>query len=477
MTGQSIRVKPKIEHNCGLYGVHNCDGASELTYIGLYALQHRGQESAGMVAFDGTTLSIHHGMGLVHEIFNADVLSKLRGAFAIGHNRYSTTGSPRAANTQPILINYKGGQLAIAHNGNLVNSRELRLQLEEQGSIFQSTMDTEVIVHLIASSRRETLLDRIIDALSRVQGAYSLLLISGDEMFAIKDPWGFRPLSYARFNSGHVVSSETCGFDIIGADYVRELEPGEILHFTREGVTSHHPFPAAKRAHCVFEFIYFSRPDSVIFGKSADLARRMFGRRLAQEHPVEADLVISVPDSSNSAAIGYAEELGIPLDIGLIRNHYIGRTFIQPLQKQRDIGVRIKFNPVRGVLKKKRVVIVDDSIVRGTTSKKLVEMIRSAGAKEVHLRIASPPIRFPCFYGIDMPTKGELIGSRRSIEEIREFLGVDSLGYLSLEGLLASAPVPGGDLCHACFSGDYPIAVAEEYDKFMHERTHNVSRR
>jgi amidophosphoribosyltransferase len=310
-----------------------------------------------------------------------------------------------------------------------------------------------------------------------VQGAYSLLLISGDEMFAIKDPWGFRPLSYARFNSGHVVSSETCGFDIIGADYVRELEPGEILHFTREGVTSHHPFPAAKRAHCVFEFIYFSRPDSVIFGKSADLARRMFGRRLAQEHPVEADLVISVPDSSNSAAIGYAEELGIPLDIGLIRNHYIGRTFIQPLQKQRDIGVRIKFNPVRGVLKKKRVVIVDDSIVRGTTSKKLVEMIRSAGAKEVHLRIASPPIRFPCFYGIDMPTKGELIGSRRSIEEIREFLGVDSLGYLSLEGLLASAPVPGGDLCHACFSGDYPIAVAEEYDKFMHERTHNVSRR
>jgi amidophosphoribosyltransferase len=430
-----------------------------------------------MVAFDGTTLNMHHGMGLVHEIFNADVLSKLRGAFAIGHNRYSTTGSPRAANTQPILINYKGGQLAIAHNGNLVNSRELRLQLEEQGSIFQSTMDTEVIVHLIASSRRETLLDRIIDALSRVQGAYSLLLISGDEMFAIKDPWGFRPLSYARFNSGHVVSSETCGFDIIGADYVRELEPGEILHFTREGVTSHHPFPAAKRAHCVFEFIYFSRPDSVIFGKSADLARRMFGRRLAQEHPVEADLVISVPDSSNSAAIGYAEELGIPLDIGLIRNHYIGRTFIQPLQKQRDIGVRIKFNPVRGVLKKKRVVIVDDSIVRGTTSKKLVEMIRSAGAKEVHLRIASPPIRFPCFYGIDMPTKGELIGSRRSIEEIREFLGVDSLGYLSLEGLLASAPVPGGDLCHACFSGDYPIAVAEEYDKFMHERTHNVSRR
>lgn len=477
MTERFHRFKPKIEHNCGVYGVYNCERAAELVYIGLYALQHRGQESAGIVAYDGVTHNLHRGMGLVNEVFNAEVLARLCGEFAIGHNRYSTTGSSRPVNVQPLLINYKGGQLAIAHNGNLVNSGGLRRQLEENGSIFQSTMDTEVIVHLIASSREDTLLARIIDALGKVEGAYSLLILSGEEMFAIKDPRGWRPLSFARFNSGYVVSSETCGFDIIGAQYEREVEPGEVLHLTRKGVASYHPFPPAKKAHCVFEFIYFSRPDSVIFGKSADLARRMFGRRLAQEHPVEADLVISVPDSSNSAAIGYAEELGIPLDIGLIRNHYVGRTFIQPLQGQRDIGVRIKFNPVKGVLKKKRVVIVDDSIVRGTTSKKLVEMLRSAGAKEVHLRIASPPIRFPCFYGIDMPTKGELIAAQKTVEEIRQYLGVESLAYLSLEGLLESAPVPDEDLCHACFSGQYPTPVAEEYDKFMHEKSHGTHSR
>jgi amidophosphoribosyltransferase len=337
MTRHSHRIEPKIEHNCGIYGVYNCEHASEIVYIGLYALQHRGQESAGIVAHDGVTHNLYRGMGLVNEVFDADVLSRLPGAFAIGHNRYSTTGASRSINIQPLLINYKGGQLAIAHNGNLVNSGGLRQQLEESGSIFQSTMDTEVIVHLIATSRKSTLLERVVDALSKVEGAYSLLILSGKEMFAIKDPRGWRPLSFARFNSGYIVSSETCGFDIIGAEYMREVEPGEILHFTREGVKSYHPFPPGKKAHCVFEFIYFSRPDSIIFGKSADLARRMFGHRLAQEHPVEADLVISVPDSSNSAAIGYAQELGIPLDIGLIRNHYIGRTFIQPLQKQRDI--------------------------------------------------------------------------------------------------------------------------------------------
>jgi amidophosphoribosyltransferase len=464
---------PKIKHHCGIYGVYQCEHASQLTFTGLYALQHRGQESAGIVSFNGHSHFIHRGMGLVNEIFNESMLSRLEGDIAIGHNRYSTTGSPRLINAQPLLINYKDGQLAIAHNGNLVNSQALRAELEERGSIFQSTMDTEVIVHLIATSREKTLLDRIIDALSRVEGAYSLLILSGDELFAIKDPHGWRPLSIARLNDGHIVSSETCGFDIIGAEYIREVEPGEIIHFTPRGFESHQPFPKDRRAHCVFEFVYFSRPDSVIFGKSADLARRRYGRQLAIEHPVEADRVISVPDSSNSAAIGFAQESGIPLDIGLIRNHYIGRTFIHPFQQVRDLSVKIKFNPVKGVLKNKRVVLVDDSIVRGTTSKKLVSLLRAAGATEVHLRIASPPIRFPCFYGIDMPTRKELVASRMSIEETKEYLNVDSLGYLSLEGMLACTPLPDEDLCHACFSGNYPIKNEEEYDKLVLEKGHN----
>lgn len=475
MARKVLHYDPKIKHHCGVYAAYRCEGAAELTYIGLYALQHRGQESAGIVTFDGKQHHIHRGMGLVNEVFNEEIISSLKGDIAIGHNRYSTTGSSLLLNAQPILINYKNGQLAIAHNGNLVNSGKLRHFLENNGSIFQSTMDTEVIVHLIASSRGRNLLDKIIDALNKVSGAYSLLILSGEELFAIKDPYGWRPLSVARLGDGYIVSSESCGFDIIGAEYVRELEPGEILHLNPEGITSHHPFPSVKRAHCVFEFIYFSRPDSIIFGKSADLARRRFGRRLAREHPVDADCVISVPDSSNSAALGYAEESGLLLEIGLIRNHYIGRTFIHPFQQLRDLSVKIKFNPVKGVLRNKRVVIVDDSIVRGTTSKKLINMVRAAGAKEVHLRISSPPICSPCFYGIDMPTKEELIASRMSVEQIRDNLEVDSLGYLSLEGLLSSSPLPDEDLCHACFSGDYPIREQDEYDKFLHERNHSLT--
>ncbi len=475
MTRTNHLSHPKIEHNCGLYGVYNCERAAELVYIGLYALQHRGQESAGIVSRDDTGHHMHRGMGLVSEVFDSPTLTRLSGNIAIGHNRYSTTGSSRLINTQPLLINYKDGNLAIAHNGNLVNSGELRKTLEERGSIFQSTMDTEVIVHLIASSKERTLLDRVIDALGKVQGAYSLLILSGDELLAVKDPRSWRPLCLGRLESGYVISSESCGFDILGVEYVREIEAGEVLHLSSDGLRSHHPFPGERKAHCVFEFIYFSRPDSVIFGQNADLARRRYGRKLAEEHPADADLVISVPDSSNSAAIGYAEEQGIPLDIGLIRNHYIGRTFIHPVQNVRDLNVRIKFNPVRGVLKKKRVVLVDDSIVRGTTSKKLVNMLRSAGAGEVHVRIASPPITHPCFYGIDMPTRDELIASGMTVEDIRNYLAVDSLGYLSLEGLLASTPVPDEDLCHACFSGDYPIRNCnEEYDKYLHERSHNM---
>ncbi len=475
MTEKNHPFSPRIKHHCGVYGVYRCDQAAELAYVGLYALQHRGQESAGIVSYDGTNHHIHRGMGLISEIFNEEKLAQLPGNIAIGHNRYSTTGSSQLLNAQPILINFKDGQLAIAHNGNLVNSGKLRRSLEDRGSIFQSTMDTEVIVHLIASSKENTLTGRIIDALSKVEGAYSLIILLGEDMYAVKDPHSWRPLCIGRLGEGYVISSETCGLDIIGAEYMRELEPGEIVHLNPDGLDSYQPFPRVQRKQCVFEFIYFSRPDSVIFGKSADLARRKYGRKLALEHPVDADRVISVPDSSNSAAIGFAEESALPLDIGLIRNHYIGRTFIHPFQHVRDISVKIKFNPVKGVLNNKRIVVIDDSIVRGTTSKKLVSMLRTAGASEVHLRISSPPIRFPCFYGIDMPTRRELIASQMSVEAIREFLGVDSLGYLSLPGLLSSTPLPDDELCHACFSGEYPIRIKgdEEYDKFIHERSRN----
>jgi amidophosphoribosyltransferase len=460
-----------IHDECGVFGIYGARRAAGLTYLGLYALQHRGQEGAGIVSSDGQKIFQHKGPGLVNDIFESkDVLSKLKGKIAIGHNRYSTTGSSSLVNIQPILITYKGKQLAIAHNGNLTNSYTLRNSLEKDGSIFQTTSDSEIILHLIARSRKRKVKDEIAEALSFVKGAYSLVFLTKDSLVAARDPYGFRPLALGRINNAWVVASETCAFDMIGARYLRDVQPGEIVIINEKGISSFSPFKKVKHAFCIFEFIYFARPDSVIYEENVDKIRRRLGWQLAKEKPVNADLVISVPDSSNTATLGYSEESGIKYDMGLIRNHYIGRTFIHPDQKIRDLDARIKYNPVRGVLKGKKIVIVDDSIVRGTTSRKLIKMIRTAGVKEVHFRVSSPPIISPCFYGIDMPTKQELIASSKSVEEIRKFLDVDSLGYLSLEGMLSMHSLHKGDFCVACFSGKYPTKIEQNSGKYVLER-------
>ncbi|HEX9632983.1 MAG TPA: amidophosphoribosyltransferase [Gemmatimonadales bacterium] len=446
---------------CGIFGVSGVPEAAQLVYLGLYALQHRGQESAGMVAVDDEGQArAYRGMGLVNDVFSAETLRELRGDLAIGHTRYSTTGSSVLANAQPGLVNYHGGALALAHNGNLTNARDVRADLVRQGSIFQSSSDSEVLVHLIARSDARRVEDQILDALERVEGAYSLVLTIGRTLYAIVDARGFRPLVLGRLGAGWVVASETCALDIVGASLVRELEPGQWLKIQDGRVVDLPPLPAAPSRRCVFELVYFSRPDSTVFGRSVDHVRRALGHRLAEEHPAPgADCVFSVPDSSNAMALGFAESSGIKLEHGLIRNHYVGRTFINPGQAARVAKVRIKFNPVQEVIAGKRVVVVDDSLVRGTTSRELVHMLRQSGAREVHFRLASPPITGPCYYGIDTPTRAELIASSHSIEEIREHLGVDSLGYLSLEGMLAAAG-PDDRYCHACFSGDYPTDVA-----------------
>ena len=451
-----------MHESCGVFGIYNHPRAAEIAYLGLRALQHRGQESAG-IAVAGSRIAVHRGMGLVNQVFrHAEVLEPLAGSLAIGHNRYSTTGSSTIANAQPLVIDFKAGQLAAAHNGNLVNADCLRAEMEQDGSIFSSTTDTEVIMHLIARSKRETIDAMILDALSYVKGAYSLLFLTTRALFAARDPRGVRPLILGRLESGHVVSSETCAFDLIGAEMIREIEPGEMISIRDNEITSY-TIPCfgnrPKPAHCVFEFIYFSRPDSFVFGKNVDRVRRKLGRQLANEHPAPgADLVIGVPDSATTAALGFSEESRIRFDIGLIRNHYVGRTFIQPAQAHRDLGVRIKFNPVKGVLKGKKIVLVDDSIVRGTTMKKIVNLLKTADPAEIHLRISSPPIVCPCFYGIDMPTKQELIASSAAVEEIRAYLEVDSLGYLSIDGMLSIMPPPKEHFCCACFNGEYPIA-------------------
>lgn len=459
-----------IHEECGVFGIYGARRAAELTYLGLYALQHRGQEGTGIVSSNGEKIYQSKGPGLVNDVFaRKEVLAKLKGKIAIGHNRYSTTGSSSLVNIQPILITYKGKQLAIGHNGNLTNSRTLRGRLEKGGSIFQTTSDSEIILHLIARSRKREVKDEITEALSHVKGAYSLVFLTRDSLVAARDPSGFRPLALGRLNNAWVVASETCAFDMIGAKYVRDIQPGEILVINQKGLSSSSPFKKVKHAFCIFEFIYFSRPDSIIYQENTDKIRRRLGRQLAKENPVDADLVISVPDSSNTATLGYSEESGIKYDMGLIRNHYIGRTFIHPDQEIRDLDARIKYNPVRGVLKGKRVVIVDDSIVRGTTSRKLIKMIRHAGAKEVHFRVSCPPIISPCFYGIDMPTKEELIASSKSVEEIRRYLNVDTLGYLSLEGMLSMHSLPKEDFCVACFSGKYPTKVEQNSGKYVLE--------
>jgi amidophosphoribosyltransferase len=454
-----------FHEECGIFGVSGNREAAHLTYLGLYALQHRGQESAGIVTWDGETSFQHRAMGLASQVFDGETLNRLPGSVALGHVRYSTTGQSRLMNAQPILVRFRGGSLAAAHNGNLVDSERLRASLEAKGSIFRTTTDTETILHLVArahSVRGTPSVDDvpsvIEEALQGVQGAYSILLTIDGRMAAIRDPRGYRPLCFGRLRrGGWVVASESCALDIVGAELEREVEPGEIVLFDEGGVESRR-FGGAdhSRSFCIFEFIYFSRPDSIISGVSVEGVRRALGRRLAKEQPADGDVVISVPDSSNSAALGYSEASGIPLEFGLIRNHYIGRTFIHPRQSLRDLKVRIKYNPVREALAGRSVVVVDDSIVRGTTSRKLMRMIRDAGAKEVHLRVASPPIRFSCFYGIDTPTREELVASTSDVPEIAGFIGVDSLGYLSLDGLLASVPPPKDGYCVACFDGAYP---------------------
>ena len=446
---------------CGVFAVFGHEEAAKLAYLGLYALQHRGQESAGMVATDGTGLRVEKGMGLVQEIFTPEVIARLRGTSAIGHTRYSTAGDTSLSNAQPLVSDCNKGKLALAHNGNLTNASELRRTLEHKGSIFQTTSDTEVIVHLVARSKIGNLAGAIADALGQVEGAYSLLILTRDEIFAIRDPRGFRPLALGKLHDAWVIASETCAFDLIGAEYEREIEPGEMLRISRSGVESIRFAPEKPHQYCIFEHVYFSRPDSIVFGRPVNLSRERLGRLLAREHPAAADMVVPVPDSGVPAAIGYASESGLPFRMGLIRNHYVGRTFIEPEQAIRDFGVRLKLNPVRRLLEGKRVVLVDDSIVRGTTSRKIVRMMRDAGAVEVHMRISCPPTISPCHYGVDTPTKNELIAARNSIEQIREFTGADSLGYLSLENLRAAVEDREGKFCTSCYTGIYPTELVQ----------------
>ena len=443
---------------CGVFGVRGHPDAAALTHLGLYSLQHRGQESAGIVAVggDGTARTVR-AMGLVADKFSPEAIADLTGSTAIGHTRYSTTGSSTIENAQPVLARFREGHIALAHNGNLTNSSELRFELEDLGSIFASTMDSEVIVHRMARSRSATAEEKLADALRGVEGAYSAVVLAGDTLLAARDPRGWRPLVMGRLDGAVIFASETCALDIVGATFEREIEAGEIVAVDSSGVRSTRPLPPAESRKCVFEYVYFARPDSSIFGGSVDRARRELGRQLAREAPVpNADLVFSVPDSSNSAALGYAEQSGLQLELALIRNHYVGRTFLQPTQAGRDAKVKVKYNAVREVLDGKSVVMVDDSIVRGTTTRGLVAMVRGAGAREVHLRVSSPPITGPCYYGIDTPTREELIAANFTVPEIAAKLEVDSLAYLSLEGMLGAVPKGPKGFCHACFSGDYP---------------------
>ncbi|MEW5746344.1 MAG: amidophosphoribosyltransferase [Nitrospirota bacterium] len=459
------RIPPfhDIHEECGVFGVYNHPEAANLTYLGLYALQHRGQEGAGICSSDGKTLHVEKAIGLVADIFSEKRLRRLPGTSAIGHNRYSTAGGGGLKNVQPLMANYALGSIAVAHNGNLVNVDQLRERLEAEGAIFQSTSDSETVLHLIARSKSDDPYERILGALRNVKGAFSLLFLREDEMIAVRDPFGVRPLAIGRVDDAYVVASETCAFDLIGGEYVRDVEPGEMVIINRKGLRSLKALYSPRKAHCIFEFIYFARPDSYIFNHlCVNTVRKNMGRQLARESGIDADIVIPVPDSGVPAALGFAEESRIPFDFGLIRNHYVGRTFIEPKQSIRHFGVKIKLNPVRDLLQGKKVVVVDDSIVRGTTSKKIVKMIRElGGAKEVHMRICSPPTIGPCFYGIDTPTRQELIASSHLIEEIRKYITADSLAYISLPGLKSIIPNPE-DYCSACFDNNYPITFPKE---------------
>ncbi len=456
----------KPRHECGVCGIYGHEDAAKLAYFGLYALQHRGQESAGIVASNGEQVTIHKDMGLVPEVFSEQNLQKLSGHMAVGHVRYSTTGESNIINTQPFLVNHKGLPLSVAHNGNLTNSISLRQKLEQQGSIFQTSMDSEIVVHLMARYLEQGLKEAITHTFTDIQGAYSLLLMTQDTMIAVRDPHGFRPLCLGKLrNGGWVVASETCALDLIEAEYIREIEPGEVLIINKEGIDSLFPWEPCQPSFCIFEHVYFARPDSDVFGFNVYRARKRMGEILARETNIDADFVMPFPDSGNYAAIGYSNASGIPMEMGMIRNHYVGRTFIQPTQSMRDFSVRVKLNPVRCLLRGRRVIIVEDSIIRGTTGRSRVKSLRQAGAKEVHMVVSCPPTRHACYYGIDFPSCDQLVAADNTIEGIRDYLGLDSLSYLSVEGLVEATGLSKDHFCLACFTGNYPILPDKNFTK------------
>lgn len=479
----NLDYNARPRHYCGLFGIYGHPNAAELTYYGLYALQHRGQESAGITASDGIDLRTHKGMGLVGQVFDKNILRSLSGHLALGHVRYSTTGSSNIKNAQPLVVDCARGQIAIGHNGNLTNAARLRDELEARGSIFQTTCDSEIVLHLLARPFDGDRVHSLENVMRRIQGAYSLLIMGEDELIGVRDPYGFRPLVLGKLpvtgvegtahHIAYVLASETCALDLIQAEYVRDIAPGEIILINKDGLHSVNPWAGTQQQHafCIFEYIYFARPDSNIMGRSVAEVRTNLGRRLAQENPVIADLVIPVPDSGNWAAMGYAEQSGIPYGNAFVRNHYIGRTFLQPSQLIRDFGVRVKLNLINEMVRGKRVVVVDDSIVRGTTARSRVTTLRQAGAKEVHMRVSCPPHMWPCPYGIDFPTRKELMAANNTLEQIRDFLGADSLGYLSWDGMVAATGLPASEFCTACYTGDYPSPIEDEMNKFgMEER-------
>jgi len=455
-------LKGGFRDECGVFGIYGHPEAARMAYLGLYQLQHRGQESCGIVSSDGRELRSERAMGLVSEVFTEERLNRLPGSAAIGHTRYSTAGEVSVREAQPFLIACKHGQVAICHNGNLPFATDARKQLEREGAIFSSTSDTEVILHQLARSRAASVEEAVPEVLCETEGAFSMLFLTPDALIAVRDPRGFRPLALGRLGDAWVVASETCAFDLIDARYVRDVEPGEMIRISRDGLLSTSPLPSRPRSHCVFEHVYFSRPDSLVYGRSVNESRHKMGKRLAVEQPAPADIVVPVPDSGVAAAIGYAAQSGISFRFGLVRNHYVGRTFIEPKQSIRSFGVRVKLNPVRDLIQGRRIVLIDDSIVRGTTSKKIVRMVREAGASEVHVRISCPPTVSPCYYGVDTPNKSELIAARMHVEEVCRFIEADSLGYLSLEGMLEACGLPASSSCVACWTGLYPTRITRE---------------
>ena len=466
-SSEMVPGRPKDE--CGVFAVYGHEEAAKMAYFGLYALQHRGQESSGIVTSDGVHMFEHKSMGLVPEVFSEGTLNDLQGHIALGHVRYSTTGSSHIANAQPFRVQYAGRSFAVAHNGNIVNALQIRSELENSGSIFQTTMDSEIVLHLIAKSFKLGLEQAMAQTMAQLRGAYSMVVMTEDGIIAAKDPNGFRPLCIGRLNSGYVVASETCALDLVEAEYLREIEPGEIVVINGQGLKSIPSGIESRKSQCIFELIYFARPDSNVFGQNVYLFRKRQGELLAKEFPIEADLVMPFPDSGNYAAIGYAQASDIPFEMGVIRNHYVGRTFIQPSQSMRDFGVKVKLNPVKELLRDQRVIIIEDSIIRGTTAKTRVHTLREIGAKEIHMLVSCPPHRFPCHYGIDFSTRGELIAARKSVQEICDFVGLDSLGYLNIDYLDQASHIPKEDLCFACFNGKYPVPIDQKTSKYCLE--------